>query len=290
MLFIRNKKGGIVSGYIAHFLPDGNNSEPVSATTIDNVLNDKPVTQDGTLTFTTPSGSFQASVKYKNGKVISSSVLKSEKSSSSNQKTDNSEVCIEWFLITLTTYTDGTTSETKEYVGTTCHPCDDFTFINFCTPSGGGGGSGVGSGPTPPPEELEQPEYYTESGVEASQEIDTEELPSNLGFSAGSFWDRIDYLHFYEIEFQYYPRAGVKHINWILPLDVKCRNPLTRYGDEDGEYGTRTITLGNQVNTWSWWLYPIAKIDWSCSVLGIYRTPGSTRSRFWYHYYSKKVS
>lgn len=69
---------------------------------------------------------------------------KSTIKTSSTIKTNNIE-CIDWYLITTITYTDGSQSVSEEYVGTTCHSTcqsDPYQSQNFCDDNPGGGGGG----------------------------------------------------------------------------------------------------------------------------------------------------
>lgn len=48
-------------------------------------------------------------------------------------------MCINWYLITTYYYTDGSSEETKEYVGTTCDSGGGVDYLTPCPDCSGGG-------------------------------------------------------------------------------------------------------------------------------------------------------
>jgi hypothetical protein len=56
-------------------------------------------------------------------------------------KTSSTQSCIDWYLITTIHYADGTTSQTEEYVGTTCTGCDGCADLACLCPDNNPGGN-----------------------------------------------------------------------------------------------------------------------------------------------------
>ncbi|MDP3666866.1 MAG: hypothetical protein Q8R50_09305 [Sediminibacterium sp.] len=60
------------------------------------------------------------------------------------QNSDTKKVnstCIDWYLVTTYHYSNGSTYQTSEYVGTTCGGCDTPDYQSLCPGGDGGGGN-----------------------------------------------------------------------------------------------------------------------------------------------------
>ena len=107
----------------------------------------KPSGDDGILNILTVTGTWLAKLETKNGKLYSIGNITTKDSKNSNKVTNVAD-CTDWYLVTTYYYSDGSTYETWEYLGTTCSDCNDPAYMNLCPDDGGGGSSG-GTDPEP---------------------------------------------------------------------------------------------------------------------------------------------
>lgn len=92
--------------------------------------------------FLTVAGSRKFDMTYKKNKLYSLSIPIAK--NKSGEKSLNSTICIDWYLVTTYYYPNGTWQQVEEYIGKTCGDCDDTFYLNLCSASGGGTGTGGG--------------------------------------------------------------------------------------------------------------------------------------------------
>jgi len=77
-------------------------------------------------------------VKDKRRKIISTANVQAKnKEINSSHRID---MCIDWYLVTTYHWADGSTTESWDYLGTTCDDCDNPEMASICPDDGGGGG------------------------------------------------------------------------------------------------------------------------------------------------------
>ena len=144
LLLITDKVGKISSGSIVYFQPsDGEKLKLLPENTFSNLFNGKKVTINGTYKMLTVSGRWISQFETKNGKLFSTGTIQQKEESNKGTQASKTTGCIDWYLVTTFHWADGTTTQTSEYIGTTCDNCDDPNEMSLC-PDGGGGGDGPG--------------------------------------------------------------------------------------------------------------------------------------------------
>jgi hypothetical protein len=102
--------------------------------------------KDCSLTFITIYDRFLFESSYKDGSLHAVAVMdKNKNRTGTGPVATSASQCTDWFLVTTYYYSDGTTYQTSEYVGTTCGDCtigDPLNQSLICD-DGTGGGSGV---------------------------------------------------------------------------------------------------------------------------------------------------
>lgn len=167
LIIVQSKEGKLRWSSIVAFLPKNGQKRTLSEKTIQNIINNEPVADDGMFKFIDLRGRLSYQLEYKKGKLYSwgspfseDELPKKEGQSpvKKNNKTSlSSTTCVAYFLITTYFYDDGSTSQTEEYLFTVCSEAPD------------GGGSGGGGG-NPQPEGLD-PEDPNDMEVETSGTI-----------------------------------------------------------------------------------------------------------------------
>lgn len=221
----------------------------------------KAVGFDGIYKMLTVTGRWISQFEIKNGRIYSTgSILQKNKNniSESNQKTNG---CIDWYLVTTYHYADGSTYQTREYVGTTCDGCSDPNYQSIC-PDNGGGGGGLGD-----------PSSETETSGETTVSVDGSELPAlpdlsgNL-YNGGSGQDLVTVWRAKVIYTYLSPSGTITSMNGQQPYPVPASQPFI---DANGN----NAYLYNDCGTWSFTVTPLA--------------PNSRYANFafigWYRYY-----
>jgi hypothetical protein len=126
------KAGNIRAGNLVLFIPS-KGQQSIPKNTFYNIFNTAHPNCDGTFKFLSVSGTRLYELSYDDGNLSRVARISSE---AVDGKTTS---CIDWYLITTIYYSDGSTSQTKEYVGTTCAGCDCGTIECLCPPDGSGG-------------------------------------------------------------------------------------------------------------------------------------------------------
>ncbi|MEJ7828969.1 MAG: hypothetical protein WKF91_12250 [Segetibacter sp.] len=151
LLLITDKLGKISSGSIVYFLPsDGKKHNSLPQNTFTNMFSGKAVGLDGVYKILSVTGRWFSQLEIKKGRLFATgSIEQKNKTGRRNQKTSS---CIDWYLVTTYHYSDGSSYQTEEYIGTTCDGCDDPDYQSVC-PDGGGGDGGGDEGDVNPVEE-----------------------------------------------------------------------------------------------------------------------------------------
>lgn len=270
MLFVMDKAGSIISGNIVYFLPaDGKKRDALSPHTIQNIFNNKPVSDNGMFKFLSVSGTWIYQLEYKNGKLYSNGIIKTNKVNGA-QKTNSS--CIDWYLVTTYNYANGSSYQTSEYVGTTCDGCDNLNYESLCPGSDGGGGSDI----------QKSSEVVIEESYETS--IDNEEgsgISAPPGGAAARYYQPIKYSHYATVH-----RSTVLGYTYVegVTIDPTTADPMqSQFIDSYGISGTRKLTILNHNNSWMPLVPPFVLITWECSLYGLYL---SIDGRVWSHYWN----
>lgn len=143
LVVILDSSEHVRKGNLVIYVPDQseiNNSLPEN--TFYNIYNTARVKSKGLFKFLSVSGKLLFQLKYKNENLYSFGLIQSKenKKGKSDMILRENATCIDWFLVTTYYYSDGTTSQTSEYVGRTCTGCDDPTIQSLCPEWGNGGG------------------------------------------------------------------------------------------------------------------------------------------------------
>lgn len=133
LLLKADKQGKIVEGNIVQYIPaQVQTGKNIPANTFCKIFDAEKIGTDGQFSFLSVNDKFLYEIKYKDGEMFSLAIAKQGKSAVSNRPPADpigpSPVCIDWYLVTTYFYEDGSTSQTEEYLYTTCE-------------TGGGGGS-----------------------------------------------------------------------------------------------------------------------------------------------------
>ncbi len=154
LALVTDKTGKLLSGNIMCFFPSEKiRKDDFSSRLIADFLKGKPVNENGKIRVLSLTGRWLREFDFKSGKIVSTGSILSNDQLGKSVTNSN---CIEWYLITTYHYSDGSTHQTSQYVGTTCDDCNNGDYQSLCS-SGEGGGDGSS---VPPLEDVEQ---YSES-------------------------------------------------------------------------------------------------------------------------------
>lgn len=136
LFLLIDNTGKIKDGGINYFLPsDGIKHNKLPENTFTNMFNYKPVALNGKYRMLTITGRWLSQIEIREGKLFRMGNIQQGTDSQKSQKTNG---CIDWYLVTTYHFADGSTETTKEYVGTTCD-CNGIEYQSFCPPDEGGG-------------------------------------------------------------------------------------------------------------------------------------------------------
>ncbi|HYM95164.1 MAG TPA: hypothetical protein VET23_13565, partial [Chitinophagaceae bacterium] len=145
LLLITDKFGKISSGSIVYFQPsDGEKHESLPENTFSNLFSGKTVAISGTYKILTVTGRWISQFETKNGKLFSTGKIQQKDKSNKDTQASKTTGCIDWYLVTTFHWADGSTTQTSEYIRTTCDGCDDPNEMSLC-PDGGGGDGSIGT-------------------------------------------------------------------------------------------------------------------------------------------------
>lgn len=243
---------------IVELIPRDQSYFKTSPNLISGIWNYKNANFDGVFSIMSLTARFMQEREYKNGKLFSTKHLSTKpdkKQSGKESTTERTTGCIDWFLVTTYYYYDGTSSQTWDYLYTTCgEECQNTrtfggrsTFRTTC--GGGGGGSGQES-----------------STSTLMQEDEADEVDSYLPLVRYTY-----HCFVYRVE-------GV--VTNVLISNITA-DPIISFGtNASGRITTRVLTLFNHWNIWTN-LGTSALIEWNCDILGRYTysdgTPTYTR-------------
>jgi hypothetical protein len=125
-------EGNIRVGNVVLFIPSKGQTA-IPKKTFYNIFYTTHPNCDGTFKFLDVTGTRLYELSYDNGNLFRIATISKQASESRTAGT-----CIDWYLITTYYYQDGTTSQTTEYVGTTCSGCDDGMNMGLCPMDGFG--------------------------------------------------------------------------------------------------------------------------------------------------------
>ena len=134
LVLVLNRAGDIRKGNVVLFRPD---NQPLCAEVPDNtfhdILNKGTVTTNGLFQFLGVAGQWKYQLDYKNGKLYSFGLVEQKDKPVNAAGRIDEIVCIDWYLVTTYYYEDGTTSQTSEYLGTTCNgECGNPMYQSLC--------------------------------------------------------------------------------------------------------------------------------------------------------------
>lgn len=268
VLFVMDKAGNIKWGNIVYFLPaDGKKRDAFSSNTFQNIFNNKPVNDNGMFKFLSISGTWIYQLEYKNGKLYSNGIIKTNEVNGT-QKTNST--CIDWYLVTTYHYSDGSSYQTSEYVGTTCDGCDNLNYESLCPGGDGGGGSGSNDDLVIADVTYEENEAYRD-----------DEAGSGISPSPGSTASYMPIKYKYHAQVYYHLRTG--YVETVV-IDPMTADPMVSpFIDSYQRPGTRSLTLFGHLNAWSKPTPQTARVTWSCLVNGRYVCKDGT---VWTHQWS----
>jgi hypothetical protein len=274
------KSGKIISANIVYYLPKKLElSDPLSPDAITNIFTNKPVKNEGMFKFLSITGKWLYQFEYKNGKLYSDGFVKA-KNGNGNQTQLNT--CIDWYLVTTYYYTDGSSSETSEYLGRTCSntDCGGSDYMSLCRNDTGDGGGGGG-------EPDNTPTTSTKNISSASSETDTGDGEVGIsGPSGTASFDIIQYNHKAELSYTTYFSYVI--LDDVYMYNTNIDNPQSACISVEGYAGVRKLTTLAHSNTYQRLVSPFVKLYWNCDVnaLYLYLNGGLVRSRQWFHSYS----
>jgi hypothetical protein len=239
-----DKLGNIKAGSVIYFLPkDGKIHPTISPENFRDILQKQRTKVDGVFKFLSITGKLLSQFEFKNGKLYSlGNVQKDGIEKAGTQRVIES--CTAWYLVTTYFFDDGTTFQTREYIGTTCtHTCDSTEYPNNCEAQseidGGGGGGGTTE------EEAEQgsttmsSEFanYEDEDYSVSSSPDGGFFANPVTFDAhASWWYLAKLKQFYEVRI----------------ADVTANPSHLQYFDKYGRQCTRTVTpFNNRDRNWA---------------------------------------
>jgi len=146
------------SSLIGYNAEKGTNIKALTEKTIQNILNNENISDNGLYKFVNLKGRLQYQLAYKEGKLYSSAAPVREVHVKNNKLHKSNGVaakggCFAYYLITTVYYSDGHVEEWEEYLFTACDEDID--------EGGGGGGGGDNPGDDPDPNDPEEPNDQT---------------------------------------------------------------------------------------------------------------------------------
>jgi hypothetical protein len=287
LLLTLDKSGEIISANIVYYVPTKpeTNDDLLLPEAIPNIFANKPVLNEGMFNFLSITGKLLYKFQYKNGNLYSDGFIKTK---TENDNHTQLSTCMDWYLITTYYYSDGSSSQTSEYLGRTCNnnECGSLDYMNLLCQSndiGGGGSSGNGDPDETP---ITTTEYVTETDTEnETNSGDGEESasgPSNL-----TSFDIIQYNHKAELSYTTY-FTGYTTLDEVHMYNTNIDNPQSSCISAEGYAGIRKLTTLAHSNTYQRLVSPFVKLYWNCDVnaLFLYLNGGLVRSRQWFHSYS----
>jgi hypothetical protein len=148
----------------------------------------KKSTVDGTYKMLHLTGTWISQFVIKNGKMISAGNVEAEKKA--NSRTQRTQRCTDYYLVTTTYYTDNTSETTRSYLYTVCDDCQETEYMKACGPEGETEGDG-GAGPmVDVPEESISLEFTWDREHTPSEDDPTDIYSVGLSYVAipGWYW------------------------------------------------------------------------------------------------------
>ncbi len=142
---IMNKTGSIRKANLVMYIPAaGKIITALPDKTFYNILNEGKNVASGQFRFLSVTGRWLYQLEYnKNGDLSAFGLIQQKSKLGDGNISTNGvttlSTCTDWYLVTTYYYSDGTTSQTSDYVGTTCDGCGDTMNQSLCPDSGGGG-------------------------------------------------------------------------------------------------------------------------------------------------------
>jgi hypothetical protein len=141
LVLIIDKEGKVRKGNIVQYTPpNGQASNDIPDNTFYNIFNTAESVSDGQFRFLSVTGRWLYQLDYKDGKMQSYGIIQPG-SAGSNTGTSRTNTCLDWYLIITYYLPDGTTYQTREYIGTTCDGCGSTMNQTLCPDDNGGGNS-----------------------------------------------------------------------------------------------------------------------------------------------------
>ncbi len=138
--------GTLKDGRIVQYAADNGRQQRILPTTIAKLYNRQKVDHNGKYRVLTIADRYLYEVEYRNGVIYSLSTMRPKDNSNSRLTVDGNG-CIDWYIVTTITYSDGTTWTYEEFVGRTCGGCfpnDPYNETEDCGEEGGSGSGGGG--------------------------------------------------------------------------------------------------------------------------------------------------
>ena len=270
LLIVQKNSGSIKWGSIVYFIrSDGKTQDALLPSTLQKIINNEQIEDNGVFNFFSLTDKLLYRLEYKNKKLYSWG-RQVQKGNTGKTETTNGTIkvnstCINWYLTTTYYYSDGSTTETVEYIGTTCYGDD----------GGGGGGTGGGGGSAPeqgldPYDQLILKDVTVSKEETAYGEEDLAVDPNSLGGQA--FYSRIQYE--YRAHILCNAESGVvQSVNMDDPLVFPVNES---YELPSGYLTTRNLLMQPGGKGWNNPSPGIVYLSWSATVLARYSTGGNS--------------
>jgi hypothetical protein len=147
-VFYRNSNAKIDFGEIISIDPTIENFSSTEGL-IEDAISNKSLTYTGKFSVFSVYQDLKFFNSYENGKITVNGKVRAAEAKAKGSGRENS--CTDWYLVTTYYYSDGSTSQTSEFVGRSCDDCTENTTRGSAINCGGGpGGDGGGSLPNNP--------------------------------------------------------------------------------------------------------------------------------------------
>lgn len=262
LVLITDKGGNIISGNIVCYLPkDGEaKGEGSSSNIITSIFKGKIPSNNGMLRFLSITGRWINQIEFNKSRITSYGTITNKKPNSS---IISNSTYIAWYLVTTFYYSDGTTEQISEYVGSTCVDCYNSDYPNLYPVGGGNGSTPDSYDPTVVEYTAIENASSADSGDEYTTFTESGDTP-DVGTAPIVIFPAVRYVHSYELEIGYnHVGVPIKIINvQVDPATVE--NTQVDVLDIDGHPCRRNITLFSSLQggyplvgptAWVWWSY-----------------------------------
>lgn len=122
LLLFENKNKEVYKGNMVQFVPENAERRSLPKNTLSRLWNAEDVNANGTFTVLTIFDKHLYASTFKDGKKTSYSTMKAQKETGEAVANTQGELtCIEYYMVTTYYYSDGSTQEFRDYIGTSCY-------------------------------------------------------------------------------------------------------------------------------------------------------------------------